>query len=150
MNITVLKRPNNFISHDRLDFKRLGPSMFSDTRQTRHVYDITSIRLTFARHSAKLLHSFVLVYVYRQCIVYNSRRTTTIHSVTQLEVLLKMILNYLQVKCGLWRQCIARIRYLPCIRSSKELCVGLVGSHCEHLHNYVIYKTTALLVNTFV
>ena len=36
----------------RLNFKRSGPRMSSDTRQTDKVYDVTSNRQTFMRHSA--------------------------------------------------------------------------------------------------
>ena len=78
MNITVLKRPNNYISHDKLNFKRSGPRMSSDTRQTRQV------DLWHHQQAAGVIFTCV-VYVYRQCILYNGGRTTTvtIHSVTR-------------------------------------------------------------------
>ena len=60
MNIPVLKKQNNYISDDRLNFKRSGPRMSLDTRQTRRsVYDVTSKLQTFVRHSAMVLYHLV-------------------------------------------------------------------------------------------
>ena len=41
MNIPVLKRPNNYISHDRLNFKRSGPECIPARDRRDEIYDVT-------------------------------------------------------------------------------------------------------------
>ena len=81
MNITLIKRPNNYISHDRLNFKLSGPRMSSDTKQTRQVYDVSSKRQTFARNSGKVLCSFVFCMCTGNALYTTT--TITVHSVTR-------------------------------------------------------------------
>ena len=112
MNTPVLKRPNNYISHDRLNFKRSGLRIFSDRRD--EVYDVTSMPHCGRRLGAIQRRSSVGMCigdpantgccsnvvlkteggstsrVYQDGIVYNDARTTTIHLQCDTQVLTLM------------------------------------------------------------
>ena len=61
MNIPILKRPNNYISNDRLNFKRAGPRMSPDRQDEMRAMTSPACRIV-ASEAIEALFSKGVIY----------------------------------------------------------------------------------------